>query len=94
MQDKPRNYTGVVALDKDHYYRLVPVNKILDKNAQPRNILSGSIGLELRNKYYKAVATVSFIDNGKVYMNTLDEKEEFLLTDICAALLLQEEIGG
>ena len=94
MQDKPRSYTGVVALDKDNYYSLVPVNKLLDKQGQPRKIPFGSAGLELRNKYDKAVATVSFIDNGKVYMNTADKTEQFLLSNICAALLLQEQIGG
>jgi hypothetical protein len=94
MQDKPGKYTGVVALDKENYYSLVPVNKMLDKNGQPRKILFGSIGLELRNKMDKTVATVSFIDNGKVYMNTTDKNEEFLLANICAALLLQQEIGG
>ncbi len=92
MQDKPGSYTGVVALDKENYYSLVPVNKMLDKNGQPRKILFGSFGLELRNKYDQAVATVSFIDNGKVYMKTMDKAEEFLLANVCAALLLQQEI--
>lgn len=94
MQDKAKTYTGIVALDKENYYTLVPVNKLLDKKGVPRNILFGSIGLELRNRHDKAVATVSFIDNGKVYMNTMDKGEEFLLANICAALLLQEQIGG
>lgn len=94
MQDKPGSYTGVVALDKEHYYSLVPVNKMLGRKGRPQKILFGSIGLELRNRYDKAVATVSFLNNGKVYMNTTDKKEEFLLANICAALLLQQEIGG
>jgi hypothetical protein len=94
MQDKPGEYSGVVALDKENYYSLVPLNKMLDKNGQARKILFGSIGLELRNKQDKAVAAVSFIDNGKVFMNTRDKAEEFLLANICAALLLQQEIGG
>jgi hypothetical protein len=94
VQDKPGSYTGVVALDKDNYYSLVPVNKMLDKNGQPRRILFGSLGLELRNKQDKAVATISFIDNGKVYMRATDKSEEFLLANICAALLLQQEIGS
>ncbi len=94
VQDKPRSYTGVVALDKENYYSLVPVNKMLDKNGQPRTILFGSVGLELMNKNDKVVATVSFMDNGKVYMKTTDKSEEFLLANICAALLLQQEIGS
>ncbi len=94
MQDKPKTYTGLVAQDKDNYYSLVPVNKMLDKNGVPRKILFGSVGLELRNKEGRAVAAVSFMDNGKVYMNATNKSEEFVLSNICAALLLQQEIGG
>jgi hypothetical protein len=94
VQDKPGTYTGVVALDKENYYSLAPVNKILDNNGRARKILFGSIGLELRNRQNKTVAAVSFIDNGKVYMNTADKAEAFLLANICAALLLQQQIGG
>lgn len=94
MQNKPASYTGVVALDKENYYSLVPVNKLLDKKGQPQKMLFGSVGLELRNRHNTAVATVSFLNNGKVYMNTADKNEEFLLANICAALLLQQEIGG
>jgi len=94
VQAKAKTYIGKVALDNDHYYSLVPVNKMLNKKGEAKNILFGSIGLDLRNKENKSVATVSFLDKGKVFLNTTDKEEAFLLANICAALLLQEQIGG
>lgn len=94
IQAKPTSYVGKVALDNDHYYSIVPVHKMLNKKGEAKNILFGSIGLELKNKNDKAVATVSFLDKGKVYLNTNDKQEAFLLANICAALLLQEQIDG
>lgn len=94
VQAKAKTYTGKVALDDEHYYSIVPVNKMLNKKGEAKNILFGSIGLELRNKENKSVAIVSFLDKGRVFLNTTDKEEAFLLANICAALLLQEQIGG
>ncbi|MBC7934164.1 MAG: hypothetical protein H7Y86_02220 [Rhizobacter sp.] len=92
VQADAKSYTGKLVKDDDNYYTIVPVNKMLDKRGEARNILFGSIGLDLRNKENKSVATVSFLDKGKVYLNTTDKQEAFVLANICAALLLQEQI--
>lgn len=92
MHTDAKTYTGKLALDDDHYYSIVPVNKMLNKKGEAKNILFGSIGLDLRNKDNKSVATISMLDKGKVYLNTADKKEAFLLANICAAILLQEQI--
>lgn len=92
VQANEKTYTGKVALDNDHYYSIVPVNKMLNKNGEAKNILFGSIGLDLVNKDNKSVATISLLDKGKVYFNTTDKQEAFLLANICAAILLQEQI--
>lgn len=94
VQADATSYTGKIALDNNNFYTLVPVNKMLNKKGEAKNILFGSIGLELKNKDNKAVAAVSFLDKGKVYLNTADKKEAFLLANICAALLLQEQIDN
>ena len=94
VQADAKNYTGKLAKDDDHYYTIVPVNKMLNKAGEARNILFGSIGLDIRNKENKSVATVSFLDKGKVYLATTDKQEAFLLANTCAALLLQEQIDN
>jgi hypothetical protein len=94
VQDKPESYKGAVALNNESFYNIVPVTKMLNKKGEAKNILFGSIGLELKNKEDKAVAAVSFLDKGKVFLNTTDKKEAFLLANICAALLLQQQIDS
>ena len=94
VQAKPNSYKGIIARDNASYYSIVPVNKMLNKKGEAKNILFGSIGLEIKNKDNQAVAAVSFLDKGKVFLNTPDKKEAFLLANICAALLLQQQIDG
>jgi hypothetical protein len=52
----------------------------------------GSAGFEIRNKDGKALAAVSMIDNGVVYLSDISPEEKILLSGVCAALLLQEQI--
>lgn len=90
---KPKKYLGVIAMDKDHYYTLKPVTQMQGKNGQAANILFGAVGLEIRNKEGKPVAAVSMLNNGVVYLTDVSAEEKFLLANICAALLMQEQIG-
>ncbi len=92
-QARPKKYTGVVAMDKDNYYTLVPVTQMQRKDGSAANMPFGSIGIEIRNKQDKPVAAVSLIDRGVVYLSSVPAEERFLLANICAALLMQEEIG-
>jgi len=94
MQAKPSSYTGLVALDKETYYTLVPVNKLLNKKGEAKKTLFGSVGLALKDRQNRTVATVSLLNKGTVYLNSNDLAERFLAANICAALLLQEQIGG
>jgi hypothetical protein len=94
VQAKPSSYKGLVALDSENYYAVLPVNKMLNKQGEAKKTLFGTVGLELKNKQGKTVAAVSMMNNGTVYLDTADEKEKFLLANICAALLLQEQIEG
>jgi hypothetical protein len=92
-QARAKKYTGVIALNKDQYYTLVPVTQMQRKDGSAANMPFGSIGIELRNPQSKPVAAVSLIDKGVVYLSDVPAEERFLLANICAALLMQEQIG-
>lgn len=91
-QAKPKSYTGIVVLDKENYYTLKPVTQILNKKGEATNMLFGSIGFEILNKKNQPVAALSTINKGQVYFNNVTLKEKFLLANICAAILLRENI--
>jgi hypothetical protein len=92
-QMKPKEYVGYLSQGKDRYYTIVPVREMEGKDGKPAAILFGAVGFEIRNREGKAVAAVSKIDKGIVYLQQLDAEEKFLLANACAALLLQEVIG-
>jgi len=92
-QANAKKYIGVFALDDHNYYNIVPVYKMKNKKGEAKNILFGSVGLDIKNKENKSVATISLMDNGKVYMNSNSKQETFLLANLSAALLLQQQIG-
>lgn len=83
-------YTGVFALDRDRYYILKPINKINGKNGPQK--IAGSMGFEIFDRSDKSVAAVSLMDSGKVYFHTKDPDERFFMANLCAALLLQQNL--
>jgi hypothetical protein len=93
-QMKPKKYVGYLSRGADDYYTIVPVREMEGKDGKPQAILFGSVGFEFRNKEGKAVAAVSKIDRGIVYLQNVTAEEKFLLANACAALVLQEMIGG
>ena len=91
-QMNPRKYVGYLSQGPDRFYTIVPVRQMEKKDGTPGTIAFGSIGFEIRNKEGKAVAAVSRLNKGVVYMQNINADEKFLLANACAALLLQEEI--
>ena len=89
---QPKKYVGVLAQDKDHYYTVVPVTKIERKNGKIVNTLGGPLGYEFRNAQGVAVAAVSLVDSGMVFLGKTDPTERFLLANVSAALLLYQAI--
>lgn len=87
-----QKYQGIFALDENRYYTLVPITKVKGKKG-PQNLLMGSIGYEIKNPAGKLVAAVAVFDDGNVYFDTRDPQERFLLANLCAALLLQENLA-
>ncbi len=88
---RSKSYTGLLSLSKEQYYTVVPVTQ-MEKNGKTGNALA-AIGFEFRDAGGKAVAAVSLIDRGMVFMGKLNADERLLLANACTALLLQEEIG-
>jgi len=93
-QAQSNTYQGLLSQDKENYYTLVPITHMLTKNGKAGKILFGSIGFEFRDKNNKAVAAVSTIDKGLVYLGNISPKEKFLIANACAAILMQEQLGG
>jgi hypothetical protein len=92
-QMNPKKYVGYLSQGKDRFYTIVPMRQMEKKDGTPGTIAFGSIGFEIRNKDGIAVAAVSKLNKGVVYMQNIKDEERFLLANACAALLLQEEIG-
>jgi hypothetical protein len=86
-----KDYIGYVRRGQE-YYSVIPVWK-LAKKGKIRDMPFGSAGFEIRNDKDETVAATSLMDNGKVYLAPTDEKENFLMASVCAALLLQSNIN-
>jgi len=92
VQFSPKTYVGYLAKGKDDYYTIKPLSRVVSKKGKVGTMPFGSAGFEIRNKDGKAVAAVSMIDNGVVYLSDISAEEKMLLSGVCAALLLQEQI--
>ncbi len=90
-QSKPKKYIGYLAKSKTEYYTIVPVTKISIKQ-KVGNMLAGSIGFEFRNPAGEAVAAVTGMNKGMVFLAKLQAQERFLLANACAAILLRDVI--
>jgi hypothetical protein len=91
-QSKPKEYLGYLSKSKDEYYTIRPLSKVVSKKGKVGIMPFGSAGFEIRNQDGKAMAAVSMIDNGIVYLTHLSPKEKIVMSGVCAALLLQEQI--
>ena len=91
-QAKAKEYSGVFARSKTEFYTIRPVSK-LDQNGKIRNMPFGSVGYEISDKEGTAVAAVSLLDRGMIFLGKTNPSERFLLANLCAAILLQENIG-
>lgn len=91
-QSKPKTYVGYLARNKEEYYTLHPLSRVVSKKGKVGTMPFGSAGYEIRSKDGKALAAVSLIDKGIVYLNPLQPGEKILLAGACTALLLQEQI--
>lgn len=91
-QRQRKNYTGFLALDRNTYYTIRPVYTLKNNKGRELKTIAGSVGFEFRNRDGKAIAAVSLMDKGIVYLEKVTAEEKFLLANACAALLLQQQI--
>lgn len=85
-------YEDIFAYDDNHYYTLKPITEVMSKKG-PRKIPMGSVGYEIFNPKKESVAAVLLVDAGNVYLNTQEPQERFLMANLCAALLLQQDVA-
>ncbi|RKS02793.1 hypothetical protein [Flavobacterium sp. 102] len=91
-QRDAKQYVGYFGYDQNRYYTLKPITE-LQTNKGPKPIWMGSVGYEICNPNNQAVAAVSLMDNGLVYLAPTNPEERFLLANLCATLLLQQDIA-
>ena len=92
-QKSPGDYEAVYYQSETDYYILKPQNKVVDpKKGKQGTIPFGSIGFEIQNEEGKPVAALSLMDQGMVFFGDTSDEEKFLLANLCAALLMQEQI--
>lgn len=91
-QMNPKAYKGYLSKSKEEYYTIKPLSKVISKKGKVGTMPFGSAGFEIRNSNGVAIAAVSMIDKGVVYLTKVSPEERILLSGVCAALLLQEQI--
>ena len=87
----PKKYLGYLAKNENEFYTITPVTKVKNKKGKTGLMPFGSVGFEIRSKDGKALAAVSLIDGGIIYLNETDPQERLLMASACAALLLRPE---
>ena len=88
-QAHPKKYVGYLAKNNEEYYTIVPASKVKSKKGKVGSMPFGSAGFTIRNKEGKAMAAVSLIDNGIIYLMDMEPRQRLLLATTCAVLLLR-----
>jgi hypothetical protein len=92
-QWKAGQYIGYLYGPDNRYYQLKPVRQYEGKAGKSVQLMMGHIGFEIMDEGGTGLAAVSTMDRGQVYFSkAVGPKERFLLENLCAALLLQEQI--
>ena len=86
-------YKGVFALNALQYYTLRPISRIKGKNGPRKVWMDSVLGYEIFDSRNRSVAAVSLVDHGNVYFHTSDKNERFLMANLIAALLLQQDLA-
>lgn len=90
-QSRPKEYIGYLAKSRAQYFSIVPVTR-MELNGRAGNILAGAVGFEFRDQQGKAVAAVTQMGKGMVFLGKVSKEDRFLLANACTALLLQDVI--
>ena len=88
-QMHPKKYVGYLAKNDHEYYTIIPYSKVKSKKGKVNSMPFGSAGFVIHSKDGDALAAVSIIDNGVIYLKDTDPEERLLLATTCAVLLLR-----
>jgi hypothetical protein len=88
-QAQPKKYIGYLAKNANEYYAIAPASKVKSKKGKVGTMPFGSAGFTIRDQDGKAVAAVSIIDNGIIYLMDVEPEQRLLLATTCAVLLLR-----
>ncbi|MGL2966292.1 hypothetical protein [Flavobacterium sp. XGLA_31] len=91
-QKNAKKYVGLFEQSKNRYYQLKPITH-LQTSQGPKAMWMGAVGYEISNPAGQTVAAVSLMDNGFVYLSDTENEDRFLLANLCALLLLQQNIA-
>lgn len=86
-----RKHAAGFIMRGDKFYTIDPVWQVEKKDGTMTNMPFGSPGFEIRDGD-KAMAAISLINNGKIYLGPGTEEEKALFANVGAALLLQSVI--
>jgi hypothetical protein len=93
-EESPRTYETRLARSKEEYYIIKPYRTVKSKKGKIIDLTFGFAGFQIRRKNGDAVAAVSTINKGVVYLRDIPAEEKIILSAACAAILLQDEIVG
>jgi hypothetical protein len=92
-QWQPGKYIGYLYGPNNRYYQLKPVRQYENNKGKAVQIVMGHIGFEITDEGGTGLAAVSTMDKGQVYLSkAISPKERFLIENLCAAILLQQQI--
>ena len=82
---RAKSYVGYLAKSKTEYYTIHPATKI-EKNAKTGKTLLGSVGYEIYDQNRGAVAAVSLMNKGMVFLGKTTKEERFLMANAAPAV--------
>jgi hypothetical protein len=85
----PNKYIGYLAKNEEDYYTIIPTARVKSKKGKTGTMPFGSAGFIIRTKSGEAIAAVSVIDQGIIYLRDTDPEARMLMATTCAALLLR-----
>lgn len=91
-QRAPATYRTRLLKSDSRFYTIIPDSRVKSRKGKVANMLFGAAGFQFRDPDGNAVAAVSMIDKGVIYLKELTVQERIVIAAAATALLLQEQI--
>lgn len=89
VEANTKQAVGYLRRGEEVYY-IMPLRELWHKGRALKAL--GIVGLEFQNPEGEAVAAVSLIDRGEIFLSTELHPDRFLFANACSALLLQQHV--